>query len=247
MAAALAQSGANVVINGRSEAACQRAVADIGPTPGRVAYVVGRIEDEPTAAALVATCAEMFGPVRFVVNNAGITRDKSLMKMGVDEFDDVVAVHLRGSWLLCRAAARAMRHAGGSILNVTSGSALYGLVGQSNYAAAKGGIIALTRALSVELARYTIRVNALYPVALTDMTAPVLELAGGHDGPRCSVIPPMSRNSLRRWRSRPRPRSRVRCWPSTAPASRCGVTPTSSTTSATRLPGPGPRYSCARP
>jgi NAD(P)-dependent dehydrogenase (short-subunit alcohol dehydrogenase family) len=98
------------------------------------------------------------------------------------EFDEVISVHLRRTWLMCRSAARAMKSTGGSILNVTSGSALYGLVGQSNYAAAKGGIIALTRALSVDLDRYAIGVHSLYPVALTDMTTPVLALSDGDDG-----------------------------------------------------------------
>jgi 3-oxoacyl-[acyl-carrier protein] reductase len=77
---------------------------------------------------------------------------------------------------------------GGSIVNVTSGNALYGLVGQSNYAAAKGGIIALTRALSVQLSRYRIRVNALYPIALTDTTAPVVDLSGVSEQPLRSMF-----------------------------------------------------------
>lgn len=181
-ASALAAAGANVVINGRSEGACRSAVEAIKAVAASdrgVRYVAGNIAEEAVADALVATCVEAFGAVDFVLNNAGLTRDKSLLKMSVAEFDEVIGVHLRGTWLMCRAAARAMRGSGGSILNVTSGSALYGLVGQSNYAAAKGGIIALTRALSIELARYDIRVNALYPVALTDMTAPVLELSKG--------------------------------------------------------------------
>ena len=182
MSRSLAAAGANVVINGRTAEACRRAIDAVGRQPGSVDYVAGSIDEETIAQALIERCGDAFGPVGFVVNNAGITRDKSLMNMTIEDFDEVVAVHLRGTWLMCRAAARAMKGSGGTILNVTSGSALYGLVGQSNYAAAKGGVIALTRALSVELARYSVRVNALYPVALTDMTAPVLELSGGADG-----------------------------------------------------------------
>jgi 3-oxoacyl-[acyl-carrier protein] reductase len=185
---ALAAAGANVVINGRSHDACREAVAAIRTGTGSIEYVAGDIADEAVAESLVAQCVDSFGQPTFVLNNAGITRDKSLMKMSVEDFDEVVAVHLRGTWLMCRAAARAMRSQGGGILNVTSGSALFGLIGQSNYAAAKGGIIALTRALSVELARYHIRVNALYPIALTDMTAPVLTLSGDPDGPLRSVF-----------------------------------------------------------
>ena len=188
IAQVLAGVGANVVINGRSVKACEEAIHRIGSMRGSFGYVVGSVAEEPTSEALVAYCEEKFGPIGLVVNNAGITRDKSLMNMTVEEFDDVVAVHLRGTWLMCRAAARAMKSDGGSIVNVTSGSALFGLVGQSNYAAAKGGINALTRALSLELQRYRIRVNALYPVALTDMTAPVLTLTGGPESPLHEVF-----------------------------------------------------------
>jgi 3-oxoacyl-[acyl-carrier protein] reductase len=176
---ALAANHANVVINGRTDQACLEAMGVIAAKKGQIAYVAGNVAEEAVAEALVDRCLDSFGRVDIVVNNAGITRDKSLIKMTAAEFDDVISVHLRGTWLMCRSAARAMKSTGGSILNVTSGSALYGLVGQSNYAAAKGGIIALTRALSVELERYRIGVNALYPVALTDMTAPLLELSGG--------------------------------------------------------------------
>ncbi|OPX11900.1 hypothetical protein B1790_05405 [Mycobacterium sp. AT1] len=182
-ARALLDQGAKVVINGRDEAACQAAAMELDPDGGSVRYVVGGIEVESTAAALVRQCQDAFGCVGFVVNNAGITRDRSLLRMSVDDFDAVVAVHLRGTWLMCRAAASAMKDTGGAILNLTSGSALYGLVGQSNYAAAKGGVTALTRALSVELERFGIRVNALYPVAATDMTTPLVDATGGVDSP----------------------------------------------------------------
>lgn len=184
----LADEGARLVINGRSAEACRKAMELIAPRHGDIEFVAGSVADEAVADRLVERCVESFGRVNFVLNNAGITRDRSLMKMTVDEFDEVVAVHLRGTWLMCRAAARSMRTTGGSILNVTSGSALFGLVGQSNYAAAKGGIIAMTRALSVELERYRIHVNALYPVALTDMTAPVMELSGNTAGSFSSVF-----------------------------------------------------------
>uniref|UniRef100_V5X6A8 3-oxoacyl-ACP reductase n=1 Tax=Mycolicibacterium neoaurum VKM Ac-1815D TaxID=700508 RepID=V5X6A8_MYCNE len=189
IAAALGAAGANVVINGRSEDACRTAIDALAPeVTGGLEHVVGSVADEHTAADLVERCHSRFGPVNLVVNNAGITRDRSLLKMTVAEFDEVIAVHLRGTWLMCRAAAQQMRGTGGAILNITSGSALFGLVGQSNYAAAKGGVNALTRALSVELRRYDIRVNALYPVALTDMTRPVLDLAGGPGGPLQDVF-----------------------------------------------------------
>ncbi|WP_447711124.1 SDR family NAD(P)-dependent oxidoreductase [Mycobacterium sp. C31M] len=188
IAEALADAGANVVINGRSEEACKTARDALGARKGQIGYVTGSVADESTVDTLVSHCGMTFGSVDFVVNNAGITRDKSLLNMTVQEFDEVLAVHLRGTWLMCRAAARVMRSGGGAVLNVTSGSALFGLIGQSNYAAAKGGVNALTRALSVELRRHQISVNALYPVALTDMTAPVLALSGGPDSPLRDVF-----------------------------------------------------------
>ena len=180
-AQALCAEGAAVVVNGRTREACERARRALAADGGRVETVAGSVHEEDVADALVERCVERFGGVDFVVNNAGITRDRTLTKMTAADFDEVVATHLRGAWLVSRAAVRAMRAAGagGSIVNVISGSgALFGLIGQSNYAAAKGGVLGLTRALSVELARHEIRVNALYPVAATDMTREVAERAG---------------------------------------------------------------------
>lgn len=166
----LVRGGASVVVNGRTAAACDAALATLG-AGDQVAAVPGSVADEAVADGLVSTCVERFGGVDFVVNNAGVVRDASLAKMRAEDFDEVVAVHLRGAWAVSRAAARAMRGHGGAILNVVSGTALYGFPGQSNYAAAKGGMLAMTRALSLELRRHDIRVNALAPIAMTEMTA----------------------------------------------------------------------------
>lgn len=146
-------------------------------------FVAGSVADAQVADELVATCIDSFGkPPQLLINNAGVIRDRTLVRMSDSDFDDVVATHLRGSWLASRAAARVMTPGGGAILNIVSGSALFGLFGQSNYAAAKGGMIALTRALSVELHTAGIAVNALYPAALTDMTRTVVEASGPHTG-----------------------------------------------------------------
>lgn len=187
IASGLLAAGARVVINGRSEQACHAALDHLA-ADDRVTHVAGGVDQEATAEALVSRCIEVFGPVTTVINNAGITRDRSLLKMSVDDFDEVINVNLRGTWLLTRVAVRSMSTSGGAIINVTSGSALFGLIGQSNYAAAKGGVNALTRALSLELARYRISVNALYPIARTDMTAPVLEMTGGPESPLQDVF-----------------------------------------------------------
>lgn len=121
---------------------------------------------------------EAYGGLDLLVNNAGGTRDGRIAKLTVDAFDEVVGVHLRGGWLAARAAARAMRQRGGSIVNIVSGTALYGNVGQSNYAAAKGGLLSLTRSLSMELAASNVRVNAVSPIARTSMVEPLLQFAG---------------------------------------------------------------------
>lgn len=188
VAESMLAAGARVVVNGRTEQACRAALEQLGGEGDHLTYVAGGVDQESTADALMSRCEHAFGPVTAVVNNAGITRDKSLIKMSVNDFDDVIAVNLRGTWLVARAAARSMSAAGGTIINVTSGSALFGLVGQSNYAAAKGGVNALTRALSLELARYRISVNALYPIARTDMTAPVLKMTGAEHSPLQAVF-----------------------------------------------------------
>jgi 3-oxoacyl-[acyl-carrier protein] reductase len=127
------------------------------------------------AEALVNTCVEHYGGVDVVVNNAGIVRDRTLLNMTADEFDEVIAVNLRGTWSVSRHAARVMKSAGGGLLlQVISGSAFTGSVGQSNYAASKAGVLGLMCAWSTELRRYNIRTNALWPIARTDMTEGVI-------------------------------------------------------------------------
>jgi 3-oxoacyl-[acyl-carrier protein] reductase len=169
---ALAQ-GACVVVNGRTASACEQAVAVLGHDSSRLTAVAGSVTDPTTAERLVDAACRVFGGLDGVVNNAGITRDRSLARMQPEDFDAVLDTHAGGTWNLCRAAASRFSGPDASIVNVVSGSALYGLYGQSNYAAAKGACLALTRALSYELAPRGVRVNALYPIAATDMTAGV--------------------------------------------------------------------------
>jgi 3-oxoacyl-[acyl-carrier protein] reductase len=129
------------------------------------------VADPEFCEQLVQACTDAYGGMGLLVNNAGVTRDRSLTRMTAAEFDEVIAVHLRGTWACGAAAARAMRASGGAILNITSGAGLFGIFGQANYAAAKAGIIGLTRVMDMELGRFGIRANALAPVARTDMTA----------------------------------------------------------------------------
>ncbi len=135
-----------------------------------VACDVVSLADVETA---VAHAVNNFGRLDVMVNNAGITRDATLRKMTEDQFDDVIAVHLRGCWNGIRAAESVMRlQQSGSIINMSSISAKVGFFGQTNYSAAKSGIVGLTKAAAKELARYGIRVNALQPglirTAMTD-------------------------------------------------------------------------------
>src|SRR5581483_2576752 len=139
----LVARGARVVVNGTDAERCGALASELGAVA-----VVGSVADEELADALVSSCVEAYGGIDLLVNNAGITRDGLLLKASVSDFDDVLAVNLRGPWLCCRAAARAMKGAGGGqIVNVVSGTALFGNIGQSVYAAAKGGVLAMTRTL----------------------------------------------------------------------------------------------------
>jgi 3-oxoacyl-[acyl-carrier protein] reductase len=113
---------------------------------------------------LIAAAVEEFGSVDVMVNNAGITRDATLRKMTEQQFDDVISVHLQGTWNGTRSAAAIMREQGsGAIINMSSISGKVGLVGQTNYSAAKAGIIGLTKAAAKELAHLGVRVNAIAP------------------------------------------------------------------------------------
>ena len=114
--------------------------------------------------ALVAAAVERFGGLDIMVNNAGITRDATMRKMTEEQFDQVIAVHLKGTWNGIRKAAAIMReNKRGAIVNMSSLSGKVGLVGQTNYSAAKAGIVGMTKAAAKELAPLGVRVNAIAP------------------------------------------------------------------------------------
>lgn len=121
------------------------------------------ISEETDVANLFALVQSQFGRIDVVVNNAGIIRDHMIWRMTTQEFDDVIRVNLRGTWLMCRQAAIHMRPQGfGNIINIAS-RAWLGNMGQTNYAASKAGIVGLTRSLALELGTSKVRVNAVAP------------------------------------------------------------------------------------
>lgn len=176
----LARSGATVVVNDMPAALDGSDVLDeIAAAGTRAVAVSGDISQRATADELVS-CADGLGGLHIVVNNAGITRDRMLFNMTDEDWDAVIAVHLRGHFLLTRNAAtywRAQAKDQGSVygrlINTSSEAGLSGPAGQANYGAAKAGITALTLSAAKALGRYGVRANAICPRARTAMTANV--------------------------------------------------------------------------
>jgi 3-oxoacyl-[acyl-carrier protein] reductase len=168
----LADEGYALVIADMNGEAAQAFAQELSGV-SRATSVACDVVSLPDVEAAVAHAVDNFGRLDVMVNNAGITRDATLRKMTEDQFDEVIAVHLRGCWNGIRAAESVMRpQQSGSIINMSSISAKVGFFGQTNYSAAKSGIVGLTKAAAKELARYGIRVNALQPglmrTAMTD-------------------------------------------------------------------------------
>jgi NAD(P)-dependent dehydrogenase (short-subunit alcohol dehydrogenase family) len=176
-ASALAEEGARLVVNGTNASLLDELVADVRASGGEAVAVCGSVAEDDVAEVIVTSCVDSFGGVDAVVNNAGIVRDRTLMNMTPAEFDEVIAVNLRGTWSVSRHAARAMRESGGLLLQVVSNAAFVGSVGQTNYAASKAGVMGMLYSWDVELRRFGIRTNALWPIAQTDMTQVVFDKA----------------------------------------------------------------------
>ncbi|MFI7024974.1 SDR family oxidoreductase [Micromonospora sp. NPDC049900] len=171
----LAERGAAVVVNDVDEQATADAVAAIRAAGGRAVAVVAPVGPTETAQALVTAAVESFGRLDILVTNAGVLRDTVLWKMTDEDFDTVIGVHLRGTFTTVREAVRHMRQAGegGRIICIGSPTGQRGTFGQTNYAAAKAGIVGMVRTWALELKRAGITVNAVVPVAATAMTATV--------------------------------------------------------------------------
>ena len=171
-ALACARQGASVVINGTNAGLLDEVAAEIAKLGAPVEQVCGSVAESATCSSLVERCVSAFGGIDVLVNNAGIVRDKTLLKMSDEDFDEVIAVDLRGPFLCTRQAALAMKEQGhGHIIHITSGSGLVGNFGQTNYAAAKAGMIGFSRALAREVGSRDITVNTIAPGFIeTDMT-----------------------------------------------------------------------------
>jgi NAD(P)-dependent dehydrogenase (short-subunit alcohol dehydrogenase family) len=142
------------------------------------------VADFDGARNIVKTATDAFGTVDILVNNAGIVRDKTLLKMDESDFDSVIAVHLKGSFNTTRHAAEVMKEKGyGRIINITSSAGLRGNFGQTNYGAAKAGLMGMTFIWSMELGRYGITCNAVAPAGATRMTAALYEKSGKEPPP----------------------------------------------------------------
>jgi NAD(P)-dependent dehydrogenase (short-subunit alcohol dehydrogenase family) len=185
----LARAGAKVVVNdlggdrhggGRASQAADLVAAEIQAQGGEAVASHDTVATREGVDAILWAAQSKFGRVDVWVNNAGILRDRTLLNLSDEDFDRVLEVHLRGTFLGTQVAARAMKiqGKGGRIINTTSLSGLLGNFGQGNYGAAKAGIYGLTRVAALELERFGIAVNAIAPVAVTRMTSDLKMFAG---------------------------------------------------------------------
>lgn len=193
VAHAAAAAGANVVIadygvamdgNEPSSAIADEAAAKIVADGGQAIAVAGDVSTMAGGSAVVEAALDTYGRIDGVVCVAGILRERMLFNMTEAEFDDVVAVHLKGTFTVYRAAAAVMRkqEGGGALIAFTSGVWALGSTAQANYAAAKGGVVSLTYSAALGLARYGVTANCIAPVARTRMSANVpMELAENGD------------------------------------------------------------------
>jgi NAD(P)-dependent dehydrogenase (short-subunit alcohol dehydrogenase family) len=180
----LASRGAKVVVNdlggtatggGKSSAAADKVVEEVKAAGGEAVANYDSVED---GASIVKTAIDAFGRVDIVVNNAGILRDAAFKNVTPESLDAVIDVHLKGAFNVLRTAWPLMREQNyGRIVNTSSGSGLFGNFGQSNYGAAKAGLMGLTRVLSIEGERNNVRVNAIAPIAHTRMTESQMDAA----------------------------------------------------------------------
>ncbi|MCA2226395.1 3-oxoacyl-ACP reductase FabG [Nonomuraea aurantiaca] len=157
------QEGARVVLGDLNLDAAEAAAKELGG-PGVARAVRCEVTSSSDMDALIQTALDAFGSLDVMVNNAGITRDATMRTMTEEQFDQVIDVHLKGTWNGTRKAAAVMRERkSGAIVNISSLSGKVGMVGQTNYSAAKAGIVGLSKAAAKELAHHGVRVNVIQP------------------------------------------------------------------------------------
>jgi len=164
MAVALAAAGAKVALVARNETKLNETAAMIAEAGGQCEVLAGDVSQKEVVEKIVETVAEEWGKLDIIVNNAGITRDTLMPAMSDEQWDDVINVNLRGTFLFSRAAAqKMMRKRSGRIINISSVSGLIGNAGQTNYSASKAGVIGMSRSLAKELAKRKVTVNCVAP------------------------------------------------------------------------------------
>lgn len=175
----LAEDGHDIAVLDLDESSCSATVAAVTQLGRRAVAVGADVADEAAVTAAVAKVVGALGGPTILVNNAGIIRDRSLAKMTADDWDSVITVNLRGTFLMSREVRPHMRAAGwGRIVNLSSTAAL-GNVGEANYSAAKAGVQGFTKSLALELGRYGITANAVAPgFVVTEMTRAIAERIG---------------------------------------------------------------------
>ncbi len=195
----LAAQGASVVVNDigvglrgddTAEDPASDVCAEIEAAGGHAVPAHDSVTDFEAAGRIIGTAIDTFDKIDILVNNAGIVRDRTLVKMTEDDFDAVIATHLKGAFNCTRHAVGPMKDAGfGRIINITSSAGLRGNFGQTNYGAAKAGLMGMTFVWALELARSGITSNALAPAGATRMTAKLFE---GDEEPPATLDPSMN-------------------------------------------------------
>jgi NAD(P)-dependent dehydrogenase (short-subunit alcohol dehydrogenase family) len=180
----LASRGCKVVVNdlggaldgtGAGTTAAEKVVQEIKDAGGEAVPNFDSVADPEGASNIIKTALDAYGRIDILINNAGILRDKSFLKMETEDYEKVIAVHLNGTFFCCKAAWPHMReNAYGRIVSAASAAGVYGNFGQANYGAAKMGIVGLMHVLKQEGAKYNIMANVIVPIAGTRMTATVM-------------------------------------------------------------------------